>query len=62
MKNCPHNEIQFGSGDFYIFCHACHSSWAMISKDLTTIDPTEANQGLGSQQSGSKRVKIEDIK
>jgi len=27
---CKHEELQFGSGDYYLFCHACHRRWAMM--------------------------------
>lgn len=30
---CNHPELQFGSGDYYIFCHACHGVWARMAGD-----------------------------
>lgn len=32
---CPdsHATLQFGSGDYYIFCHACGRRWGVLSNE-----------------------------
>jgi hypothetical protein len=27
QKDCPHNTLQFASGDYYIFCPDCTKYW-----------------------------------
>lgn len=53
---CTHDTLQFGSGDFYLFCHECGGKWGRISQNFARLDPDEANRGAGSQLSGHKRV------
>jgi len=31
-RACDHAELTFGSGDYYIFCHACGRKWAVMGK------------------------------
>jgi hypothetical protein len=31
MNDCKHESLQFGSGDYYIFCHECGRKWCMMS-------------------------------
>lgn len=58
---CHHETLNFGSGDFYLFCHACGARWATIdyadpSKSWSDeIAPQAANQGVGGQLSGQPR-------
>jgi hypothetical protein len=39
-NTCPdnHRQLQFGSGDYYIFCHSCHRKW-MLHGDAMSIQP-----------------------
>lgn len=53
-KDCPHAELVFGSGDYYLFCYACGARWAHIDMS-DNLSPQTANRGIGSQQSGTVR-------
>ena len=66
-KDCVHPELQFGSGDYYLFCHACNAQWMRCKpgKKEYAIDaegnaiggaPEEANVGEGKFNSGHIRV------
>jgi len=57
-KECPHDKLQFGSGDYYIFCQACGAWWGHIEPNGQKLSPETANQGIGGQQSGTVRVKL----
>lgn len=35
VNPCHHPEINFGSGDYYIFCHGCNSKWVMSSHAIS---------------------------
>lgn len=56
-ENCKHTELQFGSGDYYIFCHACGAWWACVDPSSNEYRPAPelANKGDGSQLSGQMR-------
>lgn len=55
-EECDHTELQFGSGDFYIFCHACGAVWTP-EKGTSAVFGVDHNAGVGSILSGQKRVK-----
>ncbi len=68
VEECDHPKLQFGSGDYYIFCQACGGRWVRtghdrpeygIDKDGKEVggNPSVANQGIGSGLSGSVRIK-----
>jgi hypothetical protein len=54
-EECSHLILNFGSGDFYIFCHACGARWACVDTD-DMADSTLANKGFGGHLSGHARV------
>lgn len=55
---CDHAELQFGSGDYFIFCNACGMRWMPAYREDNPQAGQELNnQGIGSQLSGQKRVK-----
>jgi len=37
---CPdnHRQLQFGSGDYYLFCHSCGRTW-MLKGDRSSTQP-----------------------
>ena len=45
---CQHTELQFGSGDYYLFCHACGAWWAMIDPETHLVIPEQSNQATQS--------------
>jgi hypothetical protein len=61
-EECAHLILNFGSGDFYLFCHSCGARWATIDYADPTkswsdeIAPQSANKGLGAHLSGHARV------
>jgi hypothetical protein len=54
--DCLHEDIYFGSGDYYIFCAICFRRWVTINPD-EQIDSTISNNGAQSGLSGEHRVK-----
>lgn len=50
ISSCPtqHAEVQFGSGDYYIFCHACHRKWAMMGWDQPEYGEDAAGRKIGA--------------
>lgn len=45
---CQHENLRFGSGDFYVFCCDCRHRWATIAYKEGAgdqISPEDANQG-----------------
>jgi hypothetical protein len=55
-NECRHPRLNFGSGDYYLFCHDCRRWWATIEPTTHRLAPDLANQGEGSQLSGQARV------
>ncbi len=55
-KDCKHETLRFGSGDYYIFCAnpKCFRSWIMKG-DLDTVDVDRSNIGVGQNLSGEER-------
>ena len=35
-KECQHERLDFGSGDYYIFCHDCGRAWRIEGDDYNT--------------------------
>lgn len=56
-EQCRHPKINFGSGDYYLFCHACGARWVRTCAHADHPPrPDLANRGVGSQLSGEARV------
>ena len=53
-EDCEHAELAFGSGDYYIFCRACHACWVRTSR---VKDEPRPDLAVGHTLSGQKRVK-----
>ncbi len=49
-NECLHEEIYFGSGDYYLICEECNRYWVME-------DPYENNVGKACELSGERRTK-----
>lgn len=70
VHDCEHEEIQFNSGDYYIYCLGCGSKWVRHNlhdmeytiSDGRAIgaDPSAANKGKGGGLSGHKRYKVKE--
>jgi len=56
-KECLHETLAFGSGDYYLFCRDCDARWAAVSTTQSKYgydqmnnpvgaDPSVANQGV----------------
>ncbi len=56
---CTHDALQFGSGDFYLFCHECGGWWARIAPQGERVAPELSNRGAGGQLSGQQRVALQ---
>jgi hypothetical protein len=68
-RQCRHEELTFGSGDYYLFCNACGATWMTksvadaqhgefgVTKDGRRVGgcPQEANKGEGALLSGRVR-------
>lgn len=55
---CNHATVQFGSGDYYIFCHECGAWWVRTNPGSSDKPrPDLANRGAGSSLSGEARKK-----
>jgi len=52
---CRHPKLNFGSGDYYIFCHDCGRWWCTIEPANHRPSPWLANKGVGAQLSGEER-------
>lgn len=50
MARCPtdHSEVQFGSGDYYVFCHACGRKWAMMSHSQPEYGTDKDGKPIGA--------------
>jgi hypothetical protein len=57
QEECTHDQIMFGSGDYYIFCQTCQAHWVMCAQDNgpDRADPACANKGAGIGLSGHSR-------
>lgn len=49
---CLHEELTFGSGDYFIFCSKCNRTWIIDERDGKM-----SNIGRASGLSGEKRIK-----
>lgn len=58
QKDCNHETIRFGSGDYYVFCQDCPAAWVFKDRFGNTDEPCAAksNQGVGGQLSGQPRI------
>lgn len=54
-EQCIHPKLNFGSGDYYLFCHDCGGWWVCIDPATHKLAPELANQGVGGQLSGEAR-------
>ncbi len=57
-EQCKHPELHFGSGDYYLFCHACGAWWATVDPTSNEYKPAPelANKGEGAWLSGKVRI------
>lgn len=66
VDECTHQELTFGSGDFYVFCTACGAWWMRrgegkpeygtdASGKAIGAAPEESNRGVGGTLSGHRR-------
>lgn len=51
MSECLHKTLNFGSGDYYIFCRDCRFCWRIE-------DDHNDNQGKAAELSGEDRIAI----
>lgn len=56
QKECRHEKLTFGSGDFYIFCVDCQRSW--VHRDMRNDQPSYDHSPL--DLSNEYRVKFPD--
>lgn len=69
-EDCEHESLVFSSGDYYVFCDACHASW--MRKSWTKLEygsdedgkqcggaPELANKGKGALLSGQHRYRVD---
>jgi hypothetical protein len=58
VEECLHEELHFGSGDYYIFCSnpLCGRKWAVVDSDGYPA-PDLSNEGKQAYLSGECRVK-----
>lgn len=49
---CRHATLQFGSGDYYIFCHACGKKWAIVGDREYGIDKDGNHVGAAPELQG----------
>jgi hypothetical protein len=54
---CPHNTLQFASGDYYIFCLDCIKYWCCNPKGDGALEGQNWNDGPGVTLSGTRLVK-----
>lgn len=52
---CKHEQLYFGSGDYYLFCRECHANWAMIDP-AHKLAPELSNVGEAALLSGHERI------
>jgi hypothetical protein len=50
--HCRHLAIKWASGDYYLICCDCDSTWVMTKPGTDVGSPEEANQGPGISNSG----------
>lgn len=57
VNPCHHPEINFGSGDYYIFCHGCNSKWVMSSHAISEggIDSTTGQRVGGTPELANRQ-------
>jgi len=56
-KDCEHENLMFGSGDYYIFCTECPAKWVVAGNNSDENSPQESNIGVGAGLSGERRVR-----
>jgi len=56
-KDCGHEKLTFGSGDYYIFCTDCRTSWVQNPWPRTDLKEGEQNEQNFSDE---YRVKFPD--
>lgn len=68
-KDCRHETLTFGSGDYYIFCQECNACWAAVSHIQPEYghdaqgkpigaNPDICNKGVGCTLSGEIRTTL----
>jgi hypothetical protein len=57
QKDCRHETLKFGSGDYYLFCQSCPAQWVMNRTDGSPDSPYAggSNIGVGGTLSGQIR-------
>jgi hypothetical protein len=40
---CKHIKLEFGSGDYYLFCKTCDNKWVLTELCSDKADPSRAN-------------------
>ena len=56
-KECIHESLYFGSGDYYLICENCGRYWVMVGPNGGDVgDSTISNIGEAAGLSGEKRV------
>ncbi len=60
QSECHHEQLQFASGDYYVFCRDCMAQWVMRNprKSPDVAAPECANKGVGMGLSGEIRVRF----
>lgn len=53
--DCRHAKLQFGSGDYYLFCQECKAAWVRKRLDSDIAAPELSNFGDGALLSGETR-------
>ena len=56
FKECIHEALYFGSGDYYLICEECGRFWVMVGLEGDKPDSTHSNIGKASGLSGERRV------
>ena len=56
LKECIHEALSFGSGDYYLICDECGRYWVMVGNNGDEPDPSQSNIGAAASLSGERRV------
>jgi hypothetical protein len=56
-EECQHKQIWFGSGDYYVFCHACGAKWVMHGADRPEYGEREDGTKIGGAPELSNKAK-----
>ena len=54
--NCEHRTLRFGSGDYYVFCADCITTWVKTKPGTDQPDSFVNNHNLD----GEDRVKVDE--